>query len=48
MDPITEFDGSDEEAVLRQKPKYARQLAMDGEEKPDPHCRKERRLARFL
>ena len=28
MDPITEFDGDDEEDVPRQKPKYVRQLAM--------------------
>ena len=36
MDIFTEFDGSDEDVVPRQKPKYARQLAMEGEEKPDP------------
>ena len=28
MDLVTEFDGSDEDFVPRQKPKYARQLAM--------------------
>ena len=52
MDLITEFDGNDEDVVPRQKPKYARQLAMEGEESrmPDPPARKqnERRLARFL
>ena len=39
MDLITEFDGSDEDDVPRQKPKYARQLAVEGEESrmPDPH-----------
>ena len=36
MDIFTEFDGSDEDVVPRQKPKYARQLAMEGEERPDP------------
>ena len=39
MEPITEFDGSDEDVVPRQKPKYAaRQLAMEGGESriPDP------------
>ena len=38
MDLITEFDGSDEDVVPRPKPKYARQLAMEGEESrmPDP------------
>ena len=36
MEPITEFDAGDEEVVLRQKPKYARQLAMEGEERSDP------------
>ena len=38
MDLITEFDGSDEDVVPRQKPKYARQLAMVDEEScmPDP------------
>ena len=39
MDLIPEFDGSDEDVVQRSKPKYARQLAMEGEESrmPDPH-----------
>ena len=37
MEPITEFDGSDEDVVPRQKPKYARQLAMKDEERPDHH-----------
>ena len=36
MEPITDFDGSDEEVVLSQKPKYARQLSMMDEERPDP------------
>ena len=36
MDPITEFDGDDEDLVPRQKPKYARQLAMEDEERSDP------------
>ena len=38
MDLISEFDGSDEDVVPRQKPKYARQLAMEREESsmPDP------------
>ena len=37
MEPITEFDAGDEEVVLRQKPKYARQLSMmEGEERSDP------------
>ena len=36
MDLITEFDGSNEDVVPRQKPKYARQLAMEGEERSDP------------
>ena len=36
MEPITEFDGSDEDVVPRQKLKYACQLAMEGEERPDP------------
>ena len=36
MDLITEFDGSDEDGVPRQKPKYARQLAMEGKESSDP------------
>ena len=36
MDIFTEFDGSDEDVVPRQKPKYARQLAMEGEERSDP------------
>ena len=36
MDPTTEFDGSDEDVVPRQKPKYARQLAMEDEERSDP------------
>ena len=36
MEPITEFDAGDEEVVLRQKPKYARQLTMEGEERSDP------------
>ena len=36
MEPITEFDGRDEDVLPRQKPKYARQLAMVDEEKPDP------------
>ena len=36
MDILTEFDGSDEDVVPRQKPKYARQLAMVDEERPDP------------
>ena len=37
MDPITEFDGDDEDVVPWQKPKCARQLAMEDEERPDPH-----------
>ena len=39
MDLITEFDGSDEDVVPRQKPKSARQLAMVDAESfmPDPH-----------
>ena len=36
MDIFTEYDADDEDVVLRQKPKYARQLAMVDEEKPDP------------
>ena len=36
MDPITEFDAGDEDVVPKQKPKYARQLAMEGEERADP------------
>ena len=36
MDIFTEFDGSDEDVVPRQKSKYARQLAMEDEERPDP------------
>ena len=35
MDIFTEFDGSDEDVVPKQKPKYARQLAMEDEERPD-------------
>ena len=34
MDIFTE--GDDEDVVPRQKPKYARQLAMEDEERPDP------------
>ena len=34
MEPITEFEGDDEVSV--RKPKYARQLAMEDEERPDP------------
>ena len=34
MDPIT--DGGDEGVVPRQKPKYVRQLGMEGEERSDP------------
>ena len=38
MGPITEFDGSDEDVVPRQKPKYARQLAMiDAESRMPDH-----------
>ena len=39
MDLVTEFDGSDEDVVPRQKPKYARPLAMVDAEScmPDPH-----------
>ena len=36
MEPITEFDAGEEDVVPRQKPKYARQLAMEGEERADP------------
>ena len=38
MDPITEFDGSDDEVDLRQKPEYVRQFAMIDAEScmPDP------------
>ena len=36
MEPITEFDAGDEDVVPRQKPKYARQLAVEDEERPDP------------
>ena len=36
MEPITEFEGEDEDVVPRHKPKYARQLAMEDEERPDP------------
>ena len=36
MEPITEFDAGDEDFVPKQKPKYARQLAMEGEERSDP------------
>ena len=36
MDPITEFDAGDEDVVPKQKPKYARQLASEDEERPDP------------
>ena len=36
MDPITEFDAGDEDVVPKQKLKYARQLAMEDEEMPDP------------
>ena len=36
IDLITEFDGSDKDVVPRQKPKYARQLAMEGEESRMP------------
>ena len=36
MDLITEFDGSDEDIVPRQLPKYARQLAMKDGESPIP------------
>ena len=36
MDIFTEFDGSDKDVVPRQKPKYARHLAMEDEERPDP------------
>ena len=38
MEPITEFDVGDEDFVPKQKPKYARQLAMEGEERIDPPC----------
>ena len=34
MDPITEFDGSDEVSLKHSK--YAHQLGMEGEERPDP------------
>ena len=45
MDLITEFDGSDEDVVPRQKPKYARQLAMVDEEScmPDPPVKTKRK-----
>ena len=36
MDIFTEINGSDEDVVPKQKPKYARQLAMEEEERPDP------------
>ena len=36
MDILTEFDGKDEDVVPRQKSKYARQLSMEDEERPDP------------
>ena len=36
MEPITEFDNGEEDVVPSQKPKYARQLAMEGEERSDP------------
>ena len=36
MNPITEFDGGEEDVVPRQKPLYTRQLAMVDEERPDP------------
>ena len=36
MEPITEFDAGDEDVIPWQKPKYARQLAMVDEERPDP------------
>ena len=36
MEPITEFEGEDEDVVPRHKSKYARQLAMEDEERPDP------------
>ena len=36
MEPITEFDAGDKDVVPRQKPEYARQLAMEDEERPDP------------
>jgi len=41
MDLITEFDAGDEDVVPKQKPKYARQLAMEDEEMPDPHVENE-------
>ena len=36
MDIFTKFEGDDEDVVPKQKPKYARQLAMEDEERPDP------------
>ena len=36
MDPKTEYDADEEDVVPRQKPKYARQLVMEDEERPDP------------
>ena len=36
IEPITEFDAGDEDVIPWQKPKYARQLAMADEERPDP------------
>ena len=36
MDIFTECDDGDEDVSPRQKPKYVRQLAMEGEERADP------------
>ena len=36
MEPITEFDGGDEDVVPRQKPQYTLQLAMMDEGRSDP------------
>ena len=38
MEPITEFDAGDEDVIPWQKPKYARQLAMEGEERDRSPC----------
>ena len=43
MDIFTEVDADDEDVVPRQKPKYARQLAMEGEERPDPTVENKRK-----
>ena len=49
MDPIPEFDAGDEDVVSRQKPKYARQLAMvDGKIRGRILMQKRKKIGQIL